>query len=386
MQSKFRIKESHLIIISTIILALTGIIMIYSASSYSAEKQFGDAYYYVKKQSIAFAAGIIFMITGGRIRIEFLKKIKWCILAVSVILLSLVFVPKLGVESYGATRWLNLGVITIQPSELAKFGLMIFLAAYMTDYPPTNLKRFIVPALSAGVICALIILEPNMSITMCVGMAFIILVFVAGLQNKWLAVIVGLLAVAVPLLIVLEPYRLKRFFAFLDPWQNPKDEGYQLIQSYYALGNGGLFGVGLFASRQKYLFLPFAESDFIFSVIGEELGLVGCVAVIVVFSTLVICGARAALNAKDRFGCLLATGLTTIIALQTIINLTVVTGMIPPTGVPLPYVSAGGTGLVTFMFVSGILYNVSAGETRESPRVISRKSTHLSRFYRHSMY
>ena len=299
MPSKFRIKESHLIIISTIILALTGIIMIYSASSYSAEKQFGDAFYYVKKQSIAFAAGIVFMIIGGTIHIDFLKRIKWVILAVSVILLALVFVPKLGVE-------------------------------------------------------------------MCVGMAFIILVFVAGLQNKWLAVMVGLLAIAVPLLIILEPYRLKRFFAFLDPWQNPKDEGYQLIQSYYALGNGGLFGVGLFASRQKYLFLPFAESDFIFSVIGEELGLVGCVVVIIVFATLVICGARAALNANDRFGCLLATGLTTVIALQTIINLTVVTGMIPPTGVPLPYVSAGGTGLVTFMFVSGVLYNVSTDKNRNA--------------------
>ena len=333
--------------------------MIYSASSYSAEKEFGDSFFYVKKQAVAFVAGVVFMALGCKLKIEWLKKLKWFILAFSVVLLALVFIPGLGVESYGATRWLNLGFTTIQPSELSKFGLMVFLAGYMSEYPPDKTKRLIVPVLSAGAVCALIMFEPNMSITMCVGMAFVILVYVAGLPGKKLAVILILLAIAIPTLIVLEPYRVKRFFAFIDPWQNPKDEGYQLIQSYYALGNGGLFGVGLFASRQKYLFLPFAESDFIFSVIGEETGLIGCCAVIAVFAVLITSGIRTALNADSKYKCLLATGLTGIIALQTIINLTVVTGMIPPTGVPLPYVSAGGTSLVTFMFVSGLLYNLS---------------------------
>lgn len=360
MQSKFRFKEKYLIIITTVLLALIGIVFIYSASSYSAERDFGDAFYYVKKQGIAFVAGVVFLIFGCKIKIEWLKKIKWIILAFSIVLLALVFIPGLGVESYGATRWLNLGITTIQPSELSKFGLMIFLAAYMSDRPPVKFKRMIVPVLCAGAICVLIMLEPNMSITMCVGMAFVIMLFVSGLPRKWLFIVVGLLAVAVPLLIILEPYRLKRFFAFLDPWQNPKNEGYQLIQSFYALGNGGLFGVGLFASRQKYLFLPFAESDFIFSVIGEETGLVGCTVVILIFAVLVIVGIRAALNADTPFKCLLASGLTSVIALQAIINLTVVTGMIPPTGVPLPYVSAGGTSLLTFMFVSGLLYNISS--------------------------
>lgn len=366
MQSKFRFKDGYLIIISTIALALIGIVMIYSASSYSAELEFGDAFYYVKKQAIAFAAGIVFLILGCKLKPEYLHKIKWIIFALSVILLALVFIPGLGVESYGATRWLNLGVMTIQPSELSKFGLMIFLASYMSEYPPVTLKRTIVPLLCTAIICVLVMTEPNMSITMCIGMAFVILIFVAGLKNKWLVIMLVALAAAVPALILIEPYRLKRFFAFLDPWQNPKDEGYQLIQSYYALGNGGLFGVGLFASRQKYLFLPFAESDFIFSVIGEETGLVGCVVVIILFAVLITCGIRCALNADSRYKALLATGLTSIIALQTIINLTVVTGMIPPTGVPLPYVSAGGTSLVTFMFVSGLLYNISSVTNRLS--------------------
>ena len=194
---------------------------------------------------------------------------------------------------------------------------------------------------------------------MCVGMAMVILIFVGGSQRKWFVLLIILIAIAIPLLILLEPYRIKRFLAFLNPWENPKDEGYQLIQSYYALGSGGLFGVGLFASRQKYLFLPFAESDFIFSVIGEETGLFGCVIVILIFAALIICGIRIAMKAQDRFTSLLAAGLTSIIALQTIINIAVVTGSIPPTGLPLPYVSAGGTGLAAFMFVSGLLHNCS---------------------------
>lgn len=360
MRLKFRFHERYLILIATVALALIGIVMIYSASSYSAELQFGDAFYYVKKQAIAFAAGLVFMIIGSKIKLEWLKKFHWIIYIVSLALLALVFIPGLGVASYGATRWLNLGLFTIQPSELAKFGLMIFLAVYMTEYPPTEFKRMIVPLLCGLAMCVLIILEPNMSITMCVGMALIIMIFVAGCRKKWFIMLVVLIAVAVPLLIILEPYRLKRFFAFLDPWQNPKDEGYQLIQSYYALGNGGLFGVGLFASRQKYLFLPFAESDFIFSVIGEETGLFGCIFLIAIFLVLIIGGIRVAMKAKCKFHSLLAAGLVSVIALQTVINMAVVTGLIPPTGVPLPYVSAGGTSLVTFMFVSGLLYNIAS--------------------------
>ncbi len=348
------------ILITTIFLGAIGIIFIYSASSYSAKLEYNDSFFFVKKQAIAFAAGIILMIFAAKIKLSLLIKYKWIIYILSIILLALLLIPNVGKESYGATRWIDLGFISLQPSEIAKFGLMIFLAGYMYENPPENLKKMIIPIISGLVICLLIILEPNMSITMCVGLSVILLVFIAGAPKKWFVLLIILVAVAVPVLIIIEPYRVKRILAFLDPWQNPKAEGYQLIQSYYALGNGGLFGVGLFQSRQKYLFLPFAESDFIFSVIGEETGLIGCLLVIIAFALLIYNGIKVAICANNFYCTLLATGLTAVIALQTIINIAVVTGSIPPTGVPLPYVSAGGTSLVCFMFVSGLLYNIAS--------------------------
>ncbi|MBQ9114597.1 MAG: FtsW/RodA/SpoVE family cell cycle protein, partial [Clostridia bacterium] len=165
--------------------------------------------------------------------------------------------------------------------------------------------------------------------------------------------------IAIPLLIILEPYRVKRLVAFVDPWANPKGEGYQLIQSYYALGSGGLFGVGLFNSRQKYLYLPFAESDFIFSVIGEELGIIGCFVVIAVYLVLIWSGIKVAIKAESNRTRMLAAGITSIIAIQTLLNIAVVSGAVPPTGVPLPYISAGGSSLMVFMFASGLLARLS---------------------------
>lgn len=348
------------ILITTVFLAAIGIIFIYSASSYSAKLEYNDSFFFVKKQALAFGAGLILMFFGAKLKLSILIKIKWIIYIFSIILLSLLLIPNLGKESYGATRWIDLGFISLQPSEIAKFGLMIFLAGYMYENPPLSFKKMIIPIISGVIICLLIILEPNMSITICVGMSLILLIFIAGAPKKWFVLLIILVAVAIPALIIIEPYRIKRILAFMDPWQNPKAEGYQLIQSYYALGNGGLFGVGLFKSRQKYLFLPFAESDFIFSVIGEETGLIGCLIVVLAFFLLIYNGIKVAVSANNFYYTLLATGLTSVIALQAIINIAVVTGSIPPTGVPLPYVSAGGTSLVCFMFVSGLLYNIAS--------------------------
>lgn len=348
------------ILITTVFLAAIGIIFIYSASSYSAKLEYNDSFFFVKKQALAFGAGLILMFFGAKLKLSILIKFKWIIYIFSIILLSLLLIPNLGKESYGATRWIDLGFISLQPSEIAKFGLMIFLAGYMYENPPLSFKKMIIPIISGVIICLLIILEPNMSITICVGMSLILLIFIAGAPKKWFVLLLILVAVAIPALIIIEPYRIKRILAFMDPWQNPKAEGYQLIQSYYALGNGGLFGVGLFKSRQKYLFLPFAESDFIFSVIGEETGLIGCLIVVLAFFLLIYNGIKVAVSANNFYYTLLATGLTSVIALQAIINIAVVTGSIPPTGVPLPYVSAGGTSLVCFMFVSGLLYNIAS--------------------------
>ena len=359
MQLRVKLKYYHFLPIIVLVLALIGLVFIYSASCYSAEIEFGDKFFYVKKQGLSLAAGVIFMFLGLKLKTELLMKLKWVIFAVSVVLLALVFIPGLGVESYGATRWLNLGIFTIQPSEIAKFGFMIFLAGYLCEHSAKKLSNLIIPILCALIICGLIIIEPNMSITMVVGASFLIMLFVSGLDVKWLFVLLIFVLLAGVGLIFAEPYRMERLFAFIDPWQNPKAEGYQLIQSYFALGNGGLFGVGLFNSRQKYLFLPFAESDFIFSIIGEETGFLGAFFIMLLFLGVIILGIKIARRSNSRFHALLVTGIISILAIQSIVNFAVVTGTIPPTGVPLPLVSAGGTSLVTFMFVIGLVVNVA---------------------------
>ncbi len=343
-----------------VLLGIIGLVFIYSASSYSALLSYGDSFFYVKKQVVAFIVGLGAMFFGMYIPRKLLIRFKWVILAVSVTLLGLVFIPGLGVESYGATRWLSLGFTTFQPSEIAKFGFIIFLAGYFYEKPPICFRNLIIPILSCLVMCVAIILEPNMSITLVVGLSFLFLVFIAGVHKKYFIFFFVAILIAGVALLIAEPYRLSRFSAFINPWENPKGEGYQLIQSFYAISSGGLFGVGLFQSRQKYLFLPFAESDFIFSIIAEETGLVGCVVVMALFFCLIFFSYRIAMRAEDRYVFLLVSGLTSVIFLQTIINLAVVSGCIPPTGVPLPFVSFGGSSLVSFLFVVGLISNTKA--------------------------
>ena len=351
--------NSALISVVTIVLSLLGLLFIYSASSYSAGVELGDSFFYVKKQAIALAAGLIFMFFLSKFPLEKLKKLSLPILIVSYVLLALVFVPFLGEESYGATRWINLGIFSFQPSEFAKFGLVIFMASYLSKHKRTELK-YNLPVLFSGLLmCGLIILEPNMSITICVFTVTVIMMFIGGTKGRFF-IIFGIFAIIAAVgLILAEPYRLARISAFMNPWESPLEEGYQLIQSYYALGAGGLTGLGLFNSRQKFLFLPFAESDFIFSIIVEETGALGGMAVIALFGVLIYIGLKIAKQAKDRFSCLLGTGVVAVIAVQTLINMAVVTGTIPPTGLPLPFVSAGGTSLIAFMGGSGLLMNIS---------------------------
>jgi cell division protein FtsW len=249
----------------------------------------------------------------------------------------------------------------LQPSELAKYGFVVFAAAYMSD-DMGRLRTFrgILPVLfSGGAVCLLIIAEPNMSVTMCVGALMIAMLFLGGMKIKHFLLIALPALLAIPLLIIAEPYRISRLSAFLDPWESPKGEGYQLIQSLYALGNGGLFGVGLFNSRQKYRFLPFAESDFILSIIGEELGFFGIAVLFVLCGLLIFFGIKTALRADDFFSFLLAAGITLVYGIQTLVNALVVSGSIPPTGLPLPLITSGNTSLIITMSSMGILYAVS---------------------------
>lgn len=344
-----------MLFIPAITLSVLGLVMIYSASSYSAEVHYGDDFFYVKKQLLGFAPGLVLMYFAYKFPSERLKKLSTWALAVSVILLAAVFIPGLGQTSYGATRWINLGFITFQPSELAKFSLMLFLAKIYSEKPPKSVKYLILPFAATAIVLALIMAEPNMSVTLAIAVAVLLVTVAAGLDNKVVVTLSLLALAAIPVLIVAEPYRVRRLLAFLDPWANPKDEGYQLIQSYYAIGNGGIFGVGLFNSRQKYLFLPFAESDFIFSVIAEELGVIGCIFVMALYLVFIYAGIKTAFMQKDAFSRLAAFGLTVMIAVQSLMNMAVVTGSVPPTGLPLPFVSAGGSSLMVFMTATGLL-------------------------------
>lgn len=350
--------------VAAVLLAGFGVLMVYSASYYSAQQQTGDAFFYMKKQLAGLVLGGIAMAVMALFPYRKLKKLKWPALIVSLVLLAAVFVPGLGVENYGATRWIGIGPITIQPSEISKYGFVLFASAYASE-KPERMQRFIgmLPVLGAGgAVCVLIILEPNMSVTMCTGMIMLAMLFLSGVKMRHLLVILLPIAAAVPVLIIMEPYRLQRLYAFLDPWSSPQGEGYQLIQSLYALGNGGWFGTGLFRSVQKYRYLPFAESDFILSVIGEEFGFVGIVLLFCAFGLLIYFGIRAAAKSRDMFGFLMASGITAAIAVQTVINALVVSGSIPPTGLPLPLISAGNTSLVFTMAALGVLFNISKSE------------------------
>ncbi len=353
-------KRELLVALLVLFLVGFGCIMVYSASSYSAEYRYGNEYFFLLKQLLGAVLGCVAMVFFSFIDYHLLKKFRFWILGITCILLLLVFVPGLGVQSFGANRWVNLLGISIQPSEIAKFALVLFLAVYLSErHDKIKTFRGLIPPLSiAGLLCVLVIIEPSMSVTMCLAFTTLFMLIIGGMSKKHTLIFSSMAVVAVPALILAEPYRMKRLFAFLNPWASPQEEGFQLIQSLYSLGNGGLFGVGLFNSRQKYLFLPFAESDFIFSIIGEEIGLIGCLFLMTLYAILVYNLFKIGLNAKDRFGCLLSCGVGLVIAVQTLLNIAVVTGSIPPTGLPLPFISAGSTSLLVFMSAIGVVLNV----------------------------
>lgn len=364
-----RVKTRNFVLIGLVMfLCLFGMVMIYSASSYSSGVLYGDSFHFVKKQIFGFVLGIVFFFITYKFDYHKYYKLRYWIIALSCVLLILVFVPGIGISANGARRWIGFGGFNLQSSEVAKFGFVIFTSCYLSkNYKKTKTFRGILPILCAGgILCLLVMLEPNMSVTMCIGLVMVIMLIIGGLSFKH-CMILSIPALAlVVLLIVIEPYRFARLMAFINPWANPKEDGYQLIQSLYSLGAGGLFGVGLFNSRQKYLFLPFAESDFIFAVIGEELGFVGAVMILGVYIAIIAIGIKIALNARDRLGAYMASGIVAVIAVQLLINIAVVTGSIPPTGIPMPFISAGGTSLSVFMGAIGILCNV--GKSGENMR------------------
>lgn len=354
-------KHSLVILLLTLFLVSFGALMVYSASFYSAQHHYGNKYFFLFKQLLGVFMGIVAMTIFSFVDYHILQKHKWKIVIISCVMLALVFIPGIGKESFGAKRWISLLGFSIQPSEIAKFALVIFVASYLSqNYDKVKSLKGLLPVLFVGgIMCVLIMLEPSMSVTMCICFVCFFMLIIGGMSKKHTLMFCVPASLFVPALVIAEPYRMKRLLAFINPWASPQGEGFQLIQSLYSLGDGGLFGVGIFRSRQKYLFLPFAESDFILSIIGEEIGFFGVTILLAVYFILFFNIIKVALSSKDRFGCLLACGIAFVIGVQTLLNVAVVTGSIPPTGLPLPFISSGGTSVMVFMSAIGIVLNIN---------------------------
>ncbi len=343
-----------------VILVSFGLIMVFSASSINAYYEYGNSYHYLFSQGRWALIGFVAMMFFSRADYHVIVKRLPLVMAVTIVLLLLVLVA--GNEVNGAKRWLGVGGFSIQPSELAKIVLIIYLSYRLSqekDNAFHNIKALGSYLLVIAVFCGLVLAEKHLSGTVVLAGVSMLLLFVGGVKLAHFGIaLVGVVAVAV-VAIVQEPYRLERITTFMDPFANKMDEGWQIVQSLYAIGSGGLFGVGLGRSRQKYLYIPEPQNDFIFSIICEELGWLGAILVLSLFALLIWRGIKIALNAPDKLGSYLAFGMTALIAIQVIINVAVVTASMPVTGMQLPFFSAGGSSLVFLMSGMGILLNVS---------------------------
>ena len=391
-----RLKPPYLnlkLLIPVICIALFGLAMVYSASWYNSSIYHGTKYYFFTNQAIGFLMGGILLTMCYLIDYRTYKRFYIAIYAIGAILLLAVFIPGLGITRLGSSRWIGIGGFTMQPSEVAKFAFIIFAAAIATGvssgrskinsktlqtgkpqaleistgkHDILSFKKSLL-ILGAGLAyCGLILLEPNLSITLVLGMTTFVVLFLCGAKIKHLACMAAPALVALPVMLIAEPYRVRRLLAFIDPWARPKDEGFQLIQSLFGLGNGGFFGVGYGNSTQKHMFLPFSESDFIFSIIGEEFGFLGCMIFIAVLAYIILQIFKTGMRCNDYFGKYVCYGIGTVIFIQSVVNLAVVTGTIPPTGVPLPFISFGGTSLAVCMAAIGIVLNVEKNNRKNN--------------------
>ena len=359
----------YTLLITVLLLLALGLIMVLSASSPTALSEGGKSYSYFIRQLFFAVVGLFAMYIISNIDYRFYKKFYKLAYILSIVLLVAVLV--IGTERNNAKRWIYVTEsLSFQPSELVKLFMIVFYAAILTknrDDLGKYFKGIIKHMLFLVPIAILLLLEPHMSATMVILGICIIMMIMAGC--KFWQMLVSGICVGIPgiaVLIAIEPYRLKRFFTFLDPWSDPLRDGWQVIQSLYAIGSGGLFGLGLGQSKQKYLYLPEPHNDFIFSVLAEELGLVGCVFVIILFAILIWRGILTAMRAPDMFGSILAVGITALISIQVIINIAVVTSSMPATGMPLPFFSYGGTALFILLCEVGVLLNISrAGQKTE---------------------
>lgn len=348
--------------ISVILISLFGVIMIYSSSYIWAEYKYNDPYKYLKNQSLFFCIGVVLMIIVSKI--DYRKYFKYSnkILLICILLLILVLIPGVGTVRNGSRSWFGIGSFGIQPSEFAKLGLIIFTSKYLSNNPNSmkNFKKGVLPILLITLsIFAIIMLQPDFGTGTILVMTIIGLLFIAGLDIKIFLKFgaVGILGVVG--LIIIAPYRLKRILSFLDPWSDPLGSGFQIIQSLYSIGPGGLFGLGLGNSIQKHFYLPEPQTDFIFSIISEEFGFMGIVILSILFITIFYNCLKISMKCDDLFGKYLSFGITFGLIFQAVLNLSVVVGLIPVTGVTLPFLSYGGSSLLITMTSIGVVLNIS---------------------------
>ncbi|MGE5559516.1 MAG: stage V sporulation protein E [Chloroflexota bacterium] len=351
-----------IIFVAVTVLLGIGVVMVYSASAVKSYATYGDSQYFLKRQLLWALLGMFAMIVTMNIDYWHLRKLSRIGLVGSLALLALVLVPGIGREVNGATRWIAIGPAQIQPSELMKMALILFLADALAT-GKGRVKR-LVPGLFPylgliGLIFFLIIKEPDLGTALVTAATAVVVLFIGGAQ---LSHLVGLAAAALPVLVWVafsEEYRRNRLLSFINPWADRLNTGYHIIQSLYAIGSGGIFGLGLGKSRQKFFYLPEQHTDFIFAILGEELGFIGGAVVLGLFFLFLWRGYRVAINAPDAFSSLLAAGFTTLIAIQALMNIAVVTASIPITGVPLPFISYGGSSLTFSLVGIGVLLNIS---------------------------
>ncbi|HVF52798.1 MAG TPA: putative lipid II flippase FtsW [Actinomycetota bacterium] len=353
-----------LLAVTTGVLLTLGLVMILSASSVSSFATYGSSFLFFKKQLLWAALGLVGYITFSRWDYRRLRGIGYVLMGVTIVLLIAVLIPGVGVMVGGSSRWLRIGALSFQPSELAKLSLLMFAAdvfARRDDRTFGDLPRTLLPMIPAlGVLTLLVMMQPDLGTTLllaCIGMTML---FIAGAPMRHLVPMGGLAVATAAVAAYAAPYRRERLLAFIDPWSDPLDTGYQTIQSLIALGSGGWFGVGLGASRQKWSYVPNAHTDFIYAILGEETGLLGTLMVWGMFALIAFIGVTAARRAPDRYGMLLASGITVWISVQAIVNVGAVTASLPITGVPLPLVSFGGSSLVISLIAMGILTNIAA--------------------------
>jgi len=346
----------------TIILLAVGVVMVYSSSAINAYETMRDSSYYLKRHLIYLLLGAIASFWIMAIDYEVIRKYIKPALIVSFFLLVLVLIPGIGREIAGARRWFRFSILSFQPSQVAKLVLILYFADVLSR-KQSDIKSFahgfMPPMIMLSLSVGLILLEPDLGTAVAISLVSFIMLFVAGIRLFHLLPVLVSSLPALAVVILAKPYRMKRILAFLDPWQDPQGIGFQIIQSYIALGSGGLLGVGLGQSRQKLLYLPGCHTDFIFSIIGEELGLLGAAAIIILFMLFVWLGIRIAVRSRDLFGHLAALGIVSMISLEAVINIGVATGSIPTKGLSLPFISYGGSSLVIDMIGVALLLNIS---------------------------